>query len=483
MSENTLDPWQYRISGTFHPDALRVGQMYLQVGPDLGVIQVSDQTGHPVGVLLGFPIDLDGGTYLGASDNHRVAFDLGADLDDFVDKVIASLAGRFLFILNTGSVLRIYPDCVAQVPCVYDPVLKIAASTSHAMLDESAYWERFDQAMYDRLDVAREGWFPGGLTAHTGISRVLPNHYLDLQDWGLTRCWPREELVTAPNPMKAVDELVALVRTQLTALSAGPLEIAQGLTAGRETRTLQACARPVVSQIQFVTITGADRHACDTVMARKIAGDQGLRHREIPRVTATQAQRDLFVRRGGHCVGDSNALYHPSVWPLAKNYILAGGIGGEVGRGFFWKPADTPDTDLSGASLVGRLGLARQDQIIAGLDAWLKGLPTDNALEILDFAYVEQRMAPWSGAQFCCDPTLIRTAPLMTRRGVDLLLSLPPEWKRTNRLFAEIIKANWPELEKYPYNSLGFWSDTFNKAVRAIENPNIILKKLRKLAS
>ena len=354
------------------------------------------------------------------------------------------------------------------------------------MFDEDAYWDRFDRDLYDRLGVAREGWFPAGLSAHRGVERLLPNHYLDLHDWSVRRHWPGAEITVANNPMDIVEELVALIHTQLSALSRGPKEIAQALTAGRETRMLLACARPVVEQTLFTTVAGPDRHECDTRMARRIAGDLGLRHREVARVEASPAQRELFVRRGGHCVGDTNALYHPSVWPLAEKHVLVGGLGGEIGRAFLWQASDTPDMTVSTSRIIGRLGLPKLDALTTRIDAWLAGLPRDltggNAFSVLDLAYIEQRMGPWYGVQFYCDPTLVRLAPLMTRRAVELMLSLPPDWKRSSRLYDEIIARNWPELGHYPYNSLGVWRDGINKARKAIQNPRIILKKLRKLA-
>lgn len=496
MTQTKLDPWQFRISRDFSPDALQVAGMFLETGPDIDVVRVRDIKGTFVGILLGFLIDLDSGTLLNPSRDHTVAYELASDPDDFAEQVIASLAGRFLFIFapapdpdtgtGTGPLARIYPDCSAQVPCVYDPELKIAASTGHAMFDEETYQNRFDRALYDKLDVAREGWFPCGLTAHRGIERLLPNHYLDLQSWRVKRHWPHSAIAPCQDPMEVAHEVAALVRTQIAALLQGPKDISQALTAGHETRMLLACARADVAEVTFATITGPDRHRCDTIMARRIARDLDLRHIEAPRVSASQAQRDLFVRRGGHCMGDTNAIYHPSVWPLAEKYIMVSGLGGEIARAFLWHGSDTAQTVMSTDRITGRLGLAKLEVITTRMDAWLKDLPASisgqTAFGVLDLAYIEQRMGPWYAAQFYCDPTLVRIAPLMTRRVVELMLSLPPDWKRVNKLNEVMVQQNWPELGRYPYNSLGVWRDGLSKVQKAMRNPRIILKKLRKLS-
>ena len=505
MTENLLDPWQFRLTearGQMGPGQA-VGPFRLEAGPGLGVYPVSDSAGQPVGLLLGFVIDLVGKTMLAGP--HRLGFALGQDPDLFAERVLGCFGGRFLWIFcaqgsaqgsgaasgqgsaqgsgqgSGGGVQRIYPDASAQVPCVFDAGARSAGSTSHALLDEAAYAARFDHALYDGLGLVGQGWFPAGLTAHHGIERLLPNHYLDLTRWQVVRHWPKAEIVATPDPEASIDAIVQLVRDQLQALRSGPRSMVMALTAGRETRMLLACARPWVTDIEFVTITGADRHATDSVMAQRIAQGQGLHHRAIPRVLATADQRARFIRRGGHCVGDSNALYHPSVWPLAANHIFVGGLGGEVGRAFLWKKTDTPDTPLTGAGLMNRFGLPEQAGIAARLDTWLHGLSGQNSLRKLDLAYLEQRMAPWYAAQFCCDPTLPRLAPLITRRGIELILGLPDDWKRAEKFGPALLSRIWPELLDYPFNTLGPWRDRLIKLQRVAQNPAMILKKLRKL--
>jgi hypothetical protein len=330
------------------------------------------------------------------------------------------------------------------------------------------------------LDVIREGWFPAGLTAHEGVERLLPNHYLDLDSWSVQRYWPRADITATESPEDCVHSIVELVRRQLEALTQAPEFIAQALTAGHETRALLACAREIREQVTFVTVTGSDRHACDTAMAQRIAGDLGLQHRELPRVTASPEQQELFRLRGGHCVGDSNVLYHPSVWPLAENHFFVGGLGGEVGRAFLWRDSDNSQTRLSAATLIGRMGLLNLPVISTRLEQWLQALPLTDSLQVLDLAYIEHRMGPWSSAQFYNDPTLVRFAPLVTRRALEMLISLPPEWKRNNLLLGTIIGECWPDLDKYPYNSRGFLRDNLVKLQKALENPGIVVKKIRK---
>lgn len=481
MTSRTLDPWQYRLSADESSGSLAIGNLWLSVGADLPVIKVTDGAGLPVGVLLGFPIDLAERRIL--RDSWQIPEQFGSDRDFLSRIILQALGGRFLWIDTIGGGARIYPDCSGQVPCVYDPVARIAGSTAFALLGEQDYDSRLDRVSFDRLGIDGEGWFPAGLTAHRGINRLLPNHCLDLEKWEARRVWPLTALKVTDDPSGAVDEVIRIVRGQFEAVLSGPKRLALALTAGHETRMLLACARPYLKDLDFVTVTGGDRHEVDTVMARRIAKDMNLNHISLPRLVATKAQRDSFIERGGHCNADSNSHYHPSVWPIAQTHVLAGGVGGEVARAFFWRNSDVADSTLTAQIMIDRFGLATTVPLIKALECWKAALPQMDARQILDLAYLEHRDGAWYAAQFCCDPTLLRLAPLLTFRAIELMMQLPPEWKRTDRLGHAIIERLWPELERYPYNSLGRWKDALIKLERVVLDPRLVLKKLRKLRS
>jgi hypothetical protein len=478
MTFPDLDLWQYRLTRTPNENSMALGDMWLETGADLPVCRVMDKDGTPAGVLLGFPIDLQARRII--DGDWQVPGRLGGDLDTFVHDGLMALGGRFLWIFNAQGAARIYPDCSAQVPCVFDPKAQVAASTAHALMEDAAYDARFDKGLFDALGVDGEGWFPAGLTAHDGLYRLLPNHYLDLHSWSAQRSWSGPAAQTT-DPNQVVAQIVDIVQAQIKALINGPKQVAMALTAGRETRMLLACARPYIKQVEFVTVTGSDRHQLDTVMASRIAAKFGLTHRTLARTVASDQQRDLFIRRGGHCNADSNSHFHPSVWPIAGSHVMISGNGGEIARAFFWREADTPQTALTPSMLTARFGLKDVAALNDALSQWLDSLKGTNSLTILDIAYQEHRDGAWYAAQFCSDPGLVRQAPLLTTRSAALMMQLPADWKRTHRLSHEVVARQWPELEQFPYNSLGYLRDRVMKLRRVIADPQIVLKKLRKL--
>ena len=75
----------------------------------------------------------------------------------------------------------------------------------------------------------------------------------------------------------------------------------------------------------------------------------------------------------------------------------------------------------------------------------------------------------------------MRLAPLLTFRTVELMIGLPPDWKRSDRLGHAVIARIWPELARYPFNSLGRWNDLLVRIRRLVSNPRLLIKKLRKM--
>jgi hypothetical protein len=479
MYQHTLDKWQYRISASPFENGRQLGRFWLETGPSLPHFAVHDSTGKPAGIILGQVIDLK--HRIVVEDSWTAPAALEGNVDHFAKQVLWSLGGNFLWIFVTDGVSRIYPDCSAQLPCVWDAAAGMAGSTAHALFDDAAYAERMDVKLHDMLGVDGEGWFPAGQTAHVGLERLLPCHYLDLEDWSARRFWSAADVERASMPRDSIRTLAEHVRAQMEAIIATSKRLGLGLTAGRETRTLLACAQSLTDKIDAFTVVGTDRHMIDSIVARRIAREFKFRHRELQRTSATKKQRDRFVRRGGHCYGDSNSWFHPSGWPIAESHVMVGGTGGEVARSFFWRASDREETEITPQLLVSRLGLPQAPSLVGSVAKWLKGLPPMNAFQILDQAYLELRMGSWHGVQFCCNPTVTRISPLLTFPCVEILLALPDEWKRQSRFVDEVIQTNWPELLRIPFNSLGWLRDGLITAQKVAANPAVVWKRLRKM--
>lgn len=470
------EPWQFRLTARPHPGAMPLGGHWLSLGPDLPMTEVRGPDGAGAGVLLGFPIDLDRSALIGATWVTPPDADLTTEAG--LHRVLLALGGRFVWICLIGAIARLYPDAGTQVSVVWDREARAAGTTATAILDDTTYAARFDHAEFATLRLPGGDWFPAGLTAHSGVMRLLPNHYLDLQDWSAHRFDLMPVGTDAIGADDCVKGIIATIQAQLTALLDGPRQVALALTAGYETRSLLACARDWTDRISFVTVTGSGRHKTDTILARRLAAGFDLTHRELPRQAADQQAQRRYLRRSGHCVGDSNLRYHPSIAPLAADHVLVGGVGGEVARAFYHHDSDTLATPLTARELLARMGLRGSDKALRHMRLWHEGLRNMPVTRVLDLLYLENRLGPWAMAQFCADPTLPRFAPMVTYRSICLMLALPQDWKRTNRMNHEIVARLWPELQAYPYNTLGPLRDMVGLAQHAAEDPARLARKV-----
>lgn len=462
------------------PDARahRLETLHLQTIGALPVLKVSDRDGRLLGVLLGYPVDYRKGAVLTGDVRLDEALESAEGVEAFVERHVYGYGGSFVFVLDCHGLRRVYLDAGGSLSLVYDPERRICAATSGLILDPSAYSARFNRKLYEFLDIPRDGWFPAGLTAHQGISRLLCNHYLDLSDWGAYRHWPPGQIAITDDPDLACQRIIKSIAATIAALrGAGPTGIA--LTAGSETRLILAACREQVSDLEFITVSGSQLQL-DMTRAQELARRFGLRHTLLPEERASNAEAEQWHARASHSIGGANMHNFPTIAPLARLSYFAGGVAGETGRGFFWRPNDEADTRISAHDLAARFGMPVHPQVVAAIDQWMHSLPAVDTFLKLDLAYLELRVACWAFAQAYSTPHVKHIHPLISREAFTAMLSLPPEWRRSNRMITRGIELAWPELLDMPINRYGDHRDYTRLVGRALRNPHLIVRKLRK---
>ncbi|MCU0839000.1 MAG: hypothetical protein MUE49_09805 [Rhodospirillales bacterium] len=276
------------------------------------------------------------------------------------------------------------------------------------------------------------------------------------------------------------EEVVART-AQAVGILAAEGRVAASLTGGNETRFILASARKHIRDIEFFTVDGPTSQR-DVSIARTLAQRFGLRHRVLPCRIATPDQQAAWLLRVSHTVGGTNRLYHPSVWALADFADFSiGGLGGEIGRAFFWRATDTDTMELSARDIVARFGMPIESEVVQATEAWAETVAAFSPLTRLDLAYLELRMSAWAFAQSYAQPVQFRPLhPMISRRVYDLMLRQSPEAKRGNGLLREGIRLAWPELLEVPVNKYGDARD-IAAFLRAAADLKRIRKKLIKL--
>jgi hypothetical protein len=441
------------------------------------LVRVFTSSGNLLGALLGLPVDLESSRIIEGEVLGEMTPD--DDIDGFVEAHIHNaFAGRFVFILDHGEHRRVYLDADGALSAVFDPERRQVASTAGVLLEPHAYAVRFRRDLFDDLHVMRDGWFPAEITAHHGVHRILCNHYLDLATWRLIRHWPPSNITPADDPDQACRTIVGAARATIDAIRAAG-SISMALTAGHETRLLLAICRDMTDVIDLVTVD-AKASRLDKVRAVELAQRFGLRHHLLTERRATPEEAEEWVARSGHCIGGPNMWSHPSIRPLEQRDFFIGGLGGEIGRGFLWRPTDTMTTAITVEGLISRFGMQRHPEVEEAVRAWLPSVTQFDPFLQLDLAYLELRMCCWAFAQAYASPAVNHIHPLISRRSFAAMLSLPVEWRRTNRMVTRSIELTWPELLELPINEYGDWRDVQQLVLRAARHPHLVLKRLRK---
>jgi hypothetical protein len=221
-------------------------------------------------------------------------------------------------------------------------------------------------------------------------------------------------------------------------------------------------------QVSFVTVD-APAGEVDVAAARKLAQTFELRHEVLPYREATPTQMETWRYRAGHCVGGNNVKLHPSVEPLEGRYF-AGGLGGEIGRGFLWLNAER-DTPLDTPGLVARLKLPQLPAVVQEVDDWLQPLAHYDTLYKLDLAYMELRMSAWGFCDSYVKPKQNELHPMMSRANYADMLSIAPDARRKGRIFVDVIESLWPEILVQPINRYGDWRDRVVFIKKVLRDP------------
>ncbi|MBL8539180.1 MAG: hypothetical protein JNK68_02290 [Betaproteobacteria bacterium] len=450
----------------------RIGDWHLARQAALPVIRLVDGQNRPFGWLLGYPVS-DAGILLNDGEEFRIP-ELSLSSDSALEAFIYSFGGRFASVL-LGACPRIFLDPFASLSAVYSAHQRIVASTESLIPYDSVTRDRVELALEIGIPHT-EGMYPLDMTFRHGIERILPNHYLDLREWRTVRHWPKQP--SQPLPAEdAVDEIASLVKRNIGAVVAAVPTYLK-LTAGWDSRMLLACAREWAPRLELFTAEIGDAGAatdCDT--ARRIAKRFGLKHHVLRRENAREEDLEEWMFRISYSTSERRGWQAVTMYKrLPGGHAVLAGNAGEVARAYYWTDSDTESGPITPARLLAYCGCPVDEATTQRARDWLDGVPTDNALEILDLFMIEQDMGCWASViQYAeCDPGFA-IFPLAHRRIVERMLALPAPYRRAGRLPRDIIVREWPSLLDWPVNRpVGMTRYVF-RAKKAIRKAKLLL--------
>lgn len=417
----------------------------------LPVIDLLAANGAFVGWLLGWPISAEG-RLLSNGESAVLVSRMDASADEF-EAELYEFGGRFVAICFLEGASRLYLDPCGSLAAVYSRAHEIVASTS-TLIPECEKTQENQELIGAFGLPEKNSWFPFGLTSRFGVERLVPNHYLELNNWQTVRHWPKNDLMadsdvedTAATVSKVLKRHIGAVADEYTPYAS--------LTAGRDSRMLLACSREHLDRIEYFTLAGPLKAwRDDTEVASRIASRFGLSHKTLPSRDPTAEELAQWSRITGHCLGGWDRRFALALWALRGDAPLLSGQAGDVVRGYYWRGRYGERDRIGPAEIVKELRLPVVRETERRAAQWLETLPISNAIIAMDLLYVEQRLGCWAGPReygVPCIPFLLY--PFCHRRIIEALVRLPKAAKANKMVEERLIRREWPDLLALPFNT------------------------------
>lgn len=435
----------------------QVAGVWLASDRQLRVTRIKNAEGAAIASLVGFVFSdlLKGFLPAGEVTLPITTHDVG----ELERLLLPDLSGVFVLFTEGHLPKRLYMDHGGSCPIVYAKEERRAASSPALLLEPRAYEERFRGDLHAAL-IGHEGvggWISGTLTAHQGVSRLLPNHYLDLSDWNAHRFWPLPDEFCTWRRFDASAARAAQAISTFSEAACREFRVAATLTAGFDTRLLLAGCRSSVDRCDFFTLQ-APSAQMDIDISRDLARRFGLSHQVLPLRQATNVEMAIWDRMVGDCVVETPRLTHTTLRQLDDYDVVLTGVFGEVGRCRLYRQdfAKINVEQIDARFLIDRLTLPRHPELVADIEAWLEGLKGQPNSVIMDLAYIELRCASWAmGQRPITNSVKLNFTPFAQRAVFEAFIGVAPEDKGTKALFWATIKALWPELANLKINKYG----------------------------
>ena len=410
---------------------------------DLPVCPVQDPNGRTVGAMIGFAVSPDG-TVLNSA--LKLPLPLSTETVGSAEDAVYQHGGRFACVLAGGGVERLYLDPGGTLAAVYG--WNAAASTGTLLA-----WCLGRAFRRPAAPLPTDGFYLAGQTSDPAVRRLLPNHYADLGEGEAVRHYWQE----APTPVPddevegLVHEIVSGIRRNVeAAASLAPLYV--GITAGRDSRMILACAHDVADQVSLYTFDNSG--PADLATGRMIARRLRLPHIVISTDEPDATVREAYLDRTGFSGnwGKAKDFYQGVRQRIHGGGTLLVGFGGELGRASKMQRAFGPDTQVNAELIASSYGVAHLPGGIQVLDDWLSGVTWADPFSFLGQAYWEHRVGCWAAPHlYGVSPTVTPLVPFVDRRVVDAMARLPTAYHLNNRLPDDIVRVAWPALAAVPY--------------------------------
>jgi hypothetical protein len=254
------------------------------------------------------------------------------------------------------------------------------------------------------------------------------------------------------DPHECVKEVINIVSNTISAVASEHL-LYLNLTAGRDTRKVLACARSNLDKIKFFTFFPGTR-TVDSHIASLLASRFKLEHILLPEERASKVQVDEWLFRVGHCVSGKICEIHPTQRHLDASRVMVPGMSGEIEKPLMWRNKDHKNSKIDAKELLTRYNIPAVGKILFNTHKWLEEISDLNTFLKLGLMSIEQSKGCWGGPQAYGADNFFKhlILPFSHRKVIELVLSLPTEYRRNYQFTIDLCQQAWPELLSLPFN-------------------------------
>ena len=369
------------------------------------------------------------------------------------ERWIYTFGGRFICILVNNSVQTVYLDASGSLALVYRPDWKEAASTptllnwlhDHPVIDQNLAFHTHKP----------NGYYRAGVTYDPFISRLQPNHVLDLATFTALRHWPKPDFAyfSEGETVEAVHQIVDCIKKTITAVHT-KLPVYLSITGGKDTRILLAASRQHLKTMQFVSLgtyspTGSD----DLEWSRAFCKENGMDHTVVPTGEVGEFNRLCYQVRTGYCGASGRARsFDQGLRHVNLNSAYFTAFDGAPAKAHWIKKHGPARHLINPKSMMRLIGIADNPDYQEVFDHWYAQLPDLPPALLLDLLFIEMRAAGWSGPHmYGMAPFTANLGPFVHRQVFGQQMQLPVEYRIKDRFFHDVADYLWPELNDYPY--------------------------------
>lgn len=306
----------------------------------------------------------------------------------------------------------------------------------------------------------REPWFPGDSTPFGEVKHLLPNHMLNLLTGEVRRYWPYEPIRRyrlTEGARTAAEILQKLMRA-----ANHRFKLAIGLTGGYDSRIVFAASKEIVQDLHVYSMIyhRLSEQSPDITLADELSKFAGVPHQVF---RCDQPMDEDFEFLYTHNLDKVHQSYGNIVFGryqnLNQDYVVVKSVVNEIARCFYYRNGVYPyrvTTDF--LCKVSKLG--GHPFVFKHFDAWLQeAIQAEHfGYKVLDFFYWENRNANWQAmSQLEFDLAHEEFTPFAHHRLLATMLGVEHRYRcmPKNQLQHEMVRASWPELDRYPYNPRG----------------------------